>query len=56
MDNPLIDVQTGVDFFNDRDAYLSEFPRIIYTGMIDKFFDYQYGELGYRSLKFEKRC
>ncbi|MHA7612129.1 UDP-galactopyranose mutase [Weissella viridescens] len=54
LDNPLIDVQTGVDFFNDRDAYLSEFPRIIYTGMIDKFFDYQYGELGYRSLKFEK--
>lgn len=54
LDNPLIDVQTGVDFFNDRDAYLAEFPRIIYTGMIDKFFDYQYGELGYRSLKFEK--
>lgn len=54
LDNPLIDVQTGVDFFNDRDAYLAEFPRIIYTGMIDKFFDYKYGELGYRSLKFEK--
>ncbi|MCB6839688.1 UDP-galactopyranose mutase [Weissella viridescens] len=54
LDNPLIDVQTGVDFFSDRDAYLAEFPRIIYTGMIDKFFDYQYGELGYRSLKFEK--
>ena len=36
---------------NDRDAYLAEFPRIIYTGMIDKFFDYQYGELGYRSTE-----
>ncbi|RRG17846.1 UDP-galactopyranose mutase [Weissella viridescens] len=54
LDNPLIDVQTGVDFFSNRDAYLAEFPSIIYTGMIDKFFDYQYGELGYRSLKFEK--
>lgn len=32
---------------------MREFPKIIYTGMIDQFFDYQFGELEYRSLYFE---
>ncbi|MDN6899966.1 UDP-galactopyranose mutase [Oenococcus sicerae] len=49
----LIDVKTDTDFFADKDNYLKEFPRIVYTGMIDQFFDYQFGELEYRSLKFE---
>jgi UDP-galactopyranose mutase len=30
-----------------------QFDRILYTGMIDEFFDYQLGELPYRSLRFE---
>ena len=49
----LIDVQLDTDFFDDKDTYLAEFPRIVYTGMIDQFFDYQFGELDYRSLRFE---
>ena len=49
----LIDVETGVDFFDKKDAYLREYPRIVFTGMIDQFFDYKLGELQYRSLKFE---
>lgn len=49
----LIDVETGVDFFDAREAYLRDFPRIIFTGTIDRFFDYQLGELQYRSLRFE---
>jgi UDP-galactopyranose mutase len=49
----LIDVRLDTDFFADKDAYLAEFPRIVYTGMIDQFFDYKYGELEYRSLRFE---
>lgn len=53
MDNDLIDVQVNTDFFAHRDEYLAEFPRIIYTGMIDQFFDYKFGELEYRSLRFE---
>ncbi|WP_175577944.1 UDP-galactopyranose mutase [Periweissella cryptocerci] len=53
LDNDLIDVQTGVDFFDNKDAYLAEFPRVLYTGMIDKFYDYKFGELEYRSLRFE---
>ncbi|MBO0481015.1 UDP-galactopyranose mutase [Candidatus Enterococcus courvalinii] len=48
-----IDIQLDTDFFADQTGYLTEFPRIIYTGMIDRFFDYKYGELEYRSLRFE---
>lgn len=32
---------------------LEEYDQIFYTGPIDEFFGYQYGELPYRSLKFE---
>ena len=49
----LIDVETGVDFFDKKDEYLKDYPKIVFTGMIDQFFDYQLGELQYRSLRFE---
>lgn len=48
-----IDVATGVDFFDRKEEYLEEFPKIVFTGMIDQFFDYRLGELEYRSLHFE---
>ncbi|MDR2977352.1 MAG: UDP-galactopyranose mutase [Streptococcaceae bacterium] len=53
LDSDLIDVQTDTDFFAHKSEYLDEFPRIVYTGMIDQFFDYQFGELEYRSVRFE---
>lgn len=48
-----IEVRTGVDFLKERDQLEGLAPKIIYTGMIDEFYDYCYGELEYRSLKFE---
>jgi len=51
--NGLVDVLTDTDFFDDKETFLSEFPRVLYTGMIDQFFDYKFGELEYRSLRFE---
>lgn len=51
--NGLINVLTDTDFFDDKETFLSEFPRVLYTGMIDQFFDYKFGELEYRSLRFE---
>ena len=51
--NGLVDVLTDTDFFDDKETLLSEFPRVLYTGMIDQFFDYKFGELEYRSLRFE---
>ena len=53
LDSDLIDVETGVDFFDQKEEYLKNYPKIVFTGMIDQFFDYQLGELQYRSLRFE---
>lgn len=47
------DVQLNTDFFDDKDKWLSMADKVIYTGTIDKFFDYKFGELEYRSLRFE---
>lgn len=47
------DVQLNTDFFSDKEKYLSMAEKVIYTGTIDKFFDYCEGELEYRSLRFE---
>ncbi|MFC0233347.1 UDP-galactopyranose mutase [Vagococcus entomophilus] len=48
-----IQVDTNVDFFEKKEHYHEESKKIIYTGMIDQYFDYQYGALEYRSLIFE---
>lgn len=53
LDHPEITVETNTDFFAHKDAYLAAYPKIVFTGMIDQFFDYQLGELAYRSLRFE---
>ncbi|WP_077615428.1 UDP-galactopyranose mutase [Caenibacillus caldisaponilyticus] len=53
LSSDLIDVELEKDFFEHKEEYLKEFPRIVYTGMIDQFFDYQFGTLEYRSLEFE---
>lgn len=47
------DVQLSTDFFQNRDRLCSSASKIIFTGMIDEYFDYCYGELEYRSLRFE---
>ena len=49
-----IEVQLNVDYFSDRDYYDSLAEKVVYTGCIDEFFDYEYGELQYRSLNFEE--
>ncbi|WP_242367903.1 UDP-galactopyranose mutase [Lactobacillus intestinalis] len=53
LDNPNITVELNTDFFNKKEEYLKNYDKVVYTGMIDKFFDYKLGELEYRSLRFE---
>ncbi len=53
LSNELIDVELNQDFFERKNEYLNEYPKIIYTGMIDQFFNYEFGALDYRSLRFE---
>lgn len=48
-----ITVETGIDFFDKKDEYLKNYDKVLFTGMIDQFFDYKLGELEYRSLRFE---
>lgn len=48
-----IEVQLNTDFFDVRESLEKEADKVIYTGMIDQFFDYRFGRLEYRSLRFE---
>jgi UDP-galactopyranose mutase len=45
-----IDVKTDTNYFEDD---LPEHDKVIYTGPIDKFYNYQFGELEYKTTKFE---
>lgn len=47
------DVITGVDYFSDRKKFDDMATTTLYTGEIDRYFEYKHGELEYRSLKFE---
>lgn len=53
LDHPNIEVELETDFFEKKEMYEKEFDKIVYTGMIDQYYNYKYGELEYRSLKFE---
>ncbi|MEZ8086793.1 UDP-galactopyranose mutase [Vibrio sp. 1S139] len=48
-----IDVELNVDYFQSKDRWNEIADKVVYTGPIDKFFDYSYGKLEYRSLNFE---
>lgn len=50
-----IEVKLNTDFFQDKEKWEKIADKVIFTGMIDQYFDYQYGELEYRSLKFEHK-
>ena len=48
-----IEVRLDEDFFSDRSGYEALAGKIVFTGMIDEYYDYRFGELEYRSLRFE---
>ena len=48
-----IEVKLGCDFFADKEKYLKMADKVIYTGAIDRYYDYCYGALEYRSVRFE---
>lgn len=48
-----IETITEVDFFENRDLWKSKADKIVFTGKIDEYYDFQFGKLNYRSLKFE---
>jgi UDP-galactopyranose mutase len=50
LDHPLIDRSLGTDFRDVKDEV--DAAHIIYTGPIDEYFDWRFGKLPYRSLRF----
>ena len=48
-----MEVRLGQDYLNDRNMYKGLAEQVVFTGMIDEYFDYRYGALQYRSLRFE---
>lgn len=47
------DVKLNCDFFNHREELEAMAEKIVYTGAIDRFFDYKLGRLQYRTVRFE---
>jgi len=47
------DVRLGVDYFDDREYWNAQAKTVVYTGEIDRFFDYRYGHLEWRTVRFE---
>lgn len=48
-----IEVRLNCDFFDNREKLENIAEKIVFTGPIDKYYGYCYGELEYRSLRFE---
>ena len=48
-----IEVRLGVDYFADKESFDTMAECVVYTGAVDRYFDYCYGPLQYRSVRFE---
>lgn len=48
-----VETKTGVDFFDNREYWESVADKIVFTGKIDEFYDYRFGKLEYRTVRFE---
>ena len=49
-----LETKTEVDFFDNRTYWESLANKIVFTGKIDEFYNYQFGKLEYRTVKFEE--
>lgn len=49
-----IETKTNVDFFENRSHWESLADKIVFTGKIDEFYDYRFGKLNYRTVRFEQ--
>ena len=49
-----IEARTNTDFFNNRTYWENIAEQIVFTGKIDEYFDYCFGKLEYRTVRFEE--
>jgi UDP-galactopyranose mutase len=50
-----IEVSLDTDYFNNREYFDKIANKVVYSGPVDKFFDYMFGDLEYRSLEFKHK-
>lgn len=49
-----IETKTDTDFFDNRSYWESIAEKIVFTGKIDEYYDYRFGKLNYRTVRFEQ--
>jgi UDP-galactopyranose mutase len=49
-----VEIKTGVDYFENKAYWNSLAEKIVFTGKIDEYYDYCYGKLQYRTVRFEE--
>ena len=49
-----VDIKLNTDFFDNRQYWEQIAENILYTGKLDEYFDYCYGKLEYRTVRFEE--
>lgn len=49
-----VEVRLNTDFFKDRSGLEALADNVLFTGKIDEYYDYRFGKLEYRSLRFEE--
>lgn len=49
------EVRLNENYFDNKEYYDSLAPQIVFTGKIDQYYDYQFGKLQYRSLRFDQQ-
>ncbi|MBQ4294166.1 MAG: UDP-galactopyranose mutase, partial [Prevotella sp.] len=48
-----VECRVDTDFFDNRSQWEAMAEKVVYTGKIDEYFDYQLGKLNYRTVRFE---
>ena len=49
-----VETRTGVDFFEDKSHWMGMADKVVFSGKIDEFYDYRFGKLEYRTVRFEE--
>ena len=49
-----VECRVGTDFFDDRQHFEALAEKVVYTGKIDEYFNYELGQLNYRTVRFEQ--
>jgi UDP-galactopyranose mutase len=49
-----VDIKLNTDFFDNRQHWEQIADKVLYTGKLDEYFDYRFGKLEYRTVRFEE--